>query len=88
MGVDDSGPTLTVNFTDRDCDNPFGSVELLLPLQRVTTRSGAVCVMVDADETKRRLREAVIAFAQAFDSGSCDAGVAQLAEADDSKSSQ
>lgn len=67
MGVSDSGPTLTVNFTDKDCDNPFGSVELLLPLKRVTARSGAVCVMVDADETNRRLREAMIAFAQAFD---------------------
>lgn len=88
MDIGRSGPTLTVNFTDKDCDNPFGSVELLLPWKRITTRSGAICVMVDVDETNRRLREAMIAFAQAFDSGSCDAGVAQLAEADDSKSSQ
>ena len=66
MDIGGSGPTLTVNFTDKDCDNPFGSVELLLPLKRVTTRPGAVCVIVDADETSRRLREAMIAFEPAF----------------------
>lgn len=63
----DGCPTMTVSFVDRDCDNPLGSVDLILPVRTGTTGSGAAYVMVDVEETSRRLREAMIAFAQAFD---------------------
>lgn len=62
----ESLPTMTVSFCGKDCVNPLGSVEVILPMKIISTKSGA-CVVVDTDKVRERVRAGIIAFADAFD---------------------
>lgn len=63
---DFSLPTMTVSFCAKDCDNPLGSVEVVLPMKPISTGAGA-CLVVDTDKVRERVRAGIIAFAEAFD---------------------